>query len=337
MKNTNTFNFSNFHIQDAIVFAGRVLIASGLCVLYVFLNGKLSPEMIGYALLVRMLFILWTIFSIYEYVLSWVFPRVKSIEFEQNHIIVNGKDKFVYSKDTFTAARVFKFTLIDFNIFLNLKDEEEGLNKTYFFGNVIWNKENSKRQECKEKIIHFETKLYEKFAYAYLCENSSENNTYINVDIKKVNRSHLLSVLKDYIPGAILMLLALINILVRPLFLFLFICSSALFIFAVLKGISFGRDTKVFINSAEITRTVIRFDGDLFNIGNNLKVTYLNSSSDTKKIGILPDGSYIEVSDGKTTKTFWLGPNYLYGREQVLIKYVLDSIINYIKSYNEEA
>lgn len=331
MKCNNVFSFKNLHIQDGIVFAGRLVIAGLLCFLWIFLKGRISAEYIGYIKLIQCIFILWVIYCVYEYALSWIFPAVKSIAFEQDQIIINDKDKYTYTKDAFISTHIFKFTPIDLNLFLNLRDEAEGKNKIYWFGNIIWSKDAPKRKEAAEKITNFETKLFEKFAYAYLCEDASEDNTFINIDIKRINKEHLIESLIMYIPASVLMLVAMINVLVRPLFFFLFTLSAVIFGLAIARGITFRKNSKVFINTAEITRTGIRIDSDLFSICKDLSVNYLSKEKDKKQVGLLEYGSFMTLSDGKNSKRYWLGPDHLYRKEQVLIKFVLDNIVKYVK------
>lgn len=332
MKCNNVFTFKNLHLQDGIVFAGRLTVAGILCFLWILLKGKLSADHIGYAKIAQFLFILWCVYTVYEYALSWIFPRVKSISFEQDKIIINETDTYTYTKDAFIATRIMRFTPIDMNLYLNIRDEAEGKNRIYWFGNIFWCPEAAKFRDVKEKISSFERKLFEKFAYAYLCEESTEDNTFINVDIKRINKEHLIEDVMLYVSASILMLIAMINILILQFFALLFISSVALFVLAILNGIAFRRDSKVFINTAEITRTGIRFDSDLFTIGKDLNVTFLSTDKDKKEMGFWDRGYYIKISDGKNTKRFWLGPTHLYHREQILVHYVLDSIVKYLKA-----
>ena len=335
MKCKNVFSFGNLHIQNGIVFAVRLLIAGLLCFLWIFLKGRIPEQYFGYIKLIQCIFILWMIYSLYEYVLSWIFPRIRSIAFEQDKIIINEKDTYTYTKDAFLSTRIFKFTPIDLDLFLNIRDEAEGKNRIYFFGNVIWSPESAKRKEVKDKMISFETKLFEKFAYAYLCEDASEDNTLINVDIKRINKEHLIEALILYIPASVLMTAAMINVLVRPLFFFLFTISAALFAVAVLNGIRFRKNSRVFINTCEVTRTGIRIDSDLYSINKDLAVKYLSREKDSKELKFNDKGSFLILKDGKDSRRYWLGYDHLYRREQVLIRFVLDNIVKYVKSQQD--
>ena len=332
MKCNNVFTFKNLHLQDGIVFAGRLIIAGLLCFLWIFSGRKISAEHIGYIKIIQFLFVLWCICTVYEYVLSWVFPRVKSIAFEQDKIIINGSDRYTYTKDSFISTRIFRFTPVDMNRYLNIKDEAEGKTKIYWFGNIFPGPGSSKFKEVSDKITSFESVLFEKFAYAYLCEESTEDNTFINVDIKRINKEHLMEAAVLYVTASILMLIGLVNVLVRAFFLFMFLSSLAVLIYAALKSIAFRKDSKVFINTIEITRTCIRFDSDLFTVGKDLDVTFLSKDKNKKEMGFFDNGYYIRISDGKNSKKFWLGPTHLYRREQVLVHYVLDSIMKYLKA-----
>lgn len=335
MKCKNVFSFGNLHIQNGIVFAVRLLIAGLLCFLWIFLKGRIPVQFSGYIKLIQCVFILWMIYSLYEYALSWIFPRIRSLAFEQDKIIINDKDTYTYTKDAFLSSHIFRFTPIDLNLFLNVRDEAEGRNRIYFFGNVIWSPESAKRKEVKEKIVSFENKLFEKFAYAYLCEDATEDNTLINVDIKRINKEHLIEALTLYIPASVLMTAAMINVLVRPLFFFLFAISAAIFAVAILNGIRFRKNSRVFINNCEVTRTGIRIDSDLYSISKDLSVTYLSRDKETKELKINDKGSYLTLTDGKNSKRYWLGYDHLYRREQVLIRFVLDNIVKYVKSQQD--
>jgi len=334
MKCNNAFSFTNFHIQDGIVFAGRVGIAVLLCILWNILKAH-AEDATGYIKLIQLIFSFWTVYSVYEYALSWIFPVVKTIEFEQDHIVINGKDKYTYTKDAFVSARVMRFTPIDLNRYLDVVDEEEGKHKIYWFGNVIYNKENSKRKEVCEKIVNFENKLFEKFAYAYLCDNASEDNTFVNIDVKRISQEHLINTIMFYAPASVLLFSACMTILTGPVSLFLFLLSLVLFAFGIMDTIGYRRDIMTFVNTAEITRKCIRLENDLFDINKGLDVTYLTKEKDSKELPFKARGTYLKIKDGTKEKRFWLGPDYLCRKEQVLLKYVLDSIVKYVKFYGD--
>ena len=334
MKCNNTFSFSNLHIQDGIVFAARVAVAALLCVLWNILPSDVESA-IGYIKLFRVLFVLWMIYSIYEYSLSWIFPQVRSIDLDQDHIIINGKDKFTYTKDSYLSVRYMRFTAIDLNRYIRVIDEEEGKDKIYWFGNIFWSKNKDKRKEAVEKISGFENKLMEKFAYAYLCDNSTEDNTFVNIDIKRLSREHLIDTLLLYVPAFSSSFAGLMTLMTGPVSAFWFICSFILFGFGILNTLSYRRDIKVFVNSAEITRKCIRIDNDLFNIKKELDVSYVMDTKEKKELRFSEHGTYLKMSDGINSKRFWLGPDYLYRKEQILLKYVLDSIVKYVKFYGE--
>ena len=329
MKSKNTFSFGKLRIQGSVVFAVRVALSALLFFLYGILKAKT-----GISQIIFIAACVWTFLSVYEYIMSWIFPQVKEISFDKDTVTVNGKDRFVYYPDSMLFIRPVRLTFLDLNLFLYVKDEEEQITKLYWFGNVFWNKEINKRKEVFEKIISFETKLYEKYAYAYLCDNATEDNTIINIPVARSNRHHLKDILMYYVPASVILLIALFLVLNRPVFSFLMLCSVAIYTLGILKSISFRRDSQVFINTSEITRKGIRVDNDFFAINDKLNVTF--SKKDDKKKSILDNGSYVTITDGNNTKRFWLGPDDLYRKEQTLLKYTLDSLTKYLSMNNKD-
>ena len=323
MKCKNVFSFGKLRIQNSVVF----LIRAAISVVLFFLNGILK----GKTCLSQIILIVacvWTFLSVYEYLMSWLFPQVKEITFDKDTVTINGKDRFTYNPDSMLFIRPVRITFVDLNLFLYVKDEDEQVTKLYWFGNVFWDKEINKRKEVFDKIISFETKLYEKYAYAYLCDNATEDNTLINIPVARCNKHHLMDILMYYIPASIILLIALFVVLNRPVFAFLMLSSVVVYTLGIFKSISFRRDSKVFINTAEITRKGIRVDNDFFSINDKLKVTF--SEKEGKKESFLDDGSYVPLTDGNNTKRFWLGQDALYRKEQTLLKYTLDSLTKYL-------
>lgn len=323
MKCKNVFSFGKLRIQNSVVF----LIRAAVFVVLFFLNGILKGKT-GLSQIILIVACVWTFLSVYEYLMSWLFPQVKEIAFDKDTVTINGKDRFTYNPDNMLFIRPVRITFVDLNLFLYVRDEEEQVTKLYWFGNVFWNKEINKRKEVFDKIISFETKLYEKYAYAYLCDNATEDNTLINIPVARCNKHHLKDILMYYIPASVILLIALFVVLNRPVFAFLMLVSVVVYTLGVFKSISFRRDSKVFINTAEITRKGIRIDNDFFSINDKLKVIF--SEKEGKKESFLDDGNYVTLTDGNNTKRFWLGQDELYRKEQTLLKYTLDSLTKYL-------